>query len=199
MERIVTDLTGIRLEESDEVIRILKEQALMRDIQNFYVYFQELKQSTTTPPTDPFYPLFGTTFILNVPAFQTLNNIIYRNKSIYTIEIIDAMLNRNKSVTIDQQPIYIKIENISIQPYDFVISASGLDRTNNNVIHYISDSFPSSLTLHIGHLTTNSDTGVTAFYDANANVLNGSGEPILFDQQVYLAQIRFRIKQIHLF
>ena len=200
MERIVNSLTGIDREKmEDDALGLQKKYALKQDIKDEYAYFSHyityLPPPSAVPPNEV-YGLFGIVHTVNTEKIANIyNNLIYPTQVVYTIELLDTNTYRGPTDP-NYSPIYIKLDNLTNEPYDFVISPSPNDKINNNIIHYFGHRFPSSLSLKIGHVLVNNGIGI--YEDLNQHT-TFQGATLFKNQQAYLMTFRLRIKTHHLF
>lgn len=150
--------------------------------------------------------LIGTQITYFIRDINKLNQTIF-NKYVWEVSLLDVSITSYPKTIVDNvpvplQPLFIKLDNLTSEPYDFVCTQP-IEKQNNRVIYLNQKTFPSQLLIKFGHcIADQKSAGFGTFYDFNTNIRpTGSGivapYNLFYNQSASIIRFRVSIRQIH--
>lgn len=196
-------------EKELQELPLYKSVASLVELNPIFVHF-EVGAEASNGGGSPNIGLIGTEKNYYVEEIHKLNETI-PNKYVWEVSLIDVTitsyprildLGGGASVPVPQQALFIKLDNLTNQPYDFVCTQP-IEKQNNRVIYLNQKSFPSALRIKYGHCNSDQKSpDFGTFYDFNQNVdspLTTAPFRLFYNQSASIIRFRISIKQIHTF
>ncbi len=201
-ERFINNLQiGPDLSEREsQLIKLYKSVASLLELQPIFVHVEIGTATNNVGIVDP----IGTQITYDVKDIYKLNMTI-PNKYVWEVTLVDTSITTYPKLVIagipvPQQPLFIKLDNLTDEPYHFVC-AQPVEKQNNRVIYLNQSKFPSQLNINYGHCAADQDSPLFGiFFDFNQNVVgNGVTPPFatFYNQSCSLIRFRIQIRQIH--
>lgn len=201
-QRFINNLTiGPDYSEKEvQEIKLYKQVASLLELNPIFVHAEVAADISG----DGTVSQIGTEISYDVRDINKLNETIY-NKYVWEVSLLDCSITSYSdliggSVPRPTQPLFIKIDNLTSEPYDFVCSQP-IEKQNNRVIYLNQKTFPDRLLVKFGHCVSDQkadDFG--KFFDFNTNVgTPGITSPyfLFYNQKTTLIRFRLQIRQIH--
>jgi hypothetical protein len=183
-----------------EIMKLYKQVASLIELSPIFVH---VEIGTAVSGAGIVAPI-GTSITYDVPDVDKLNMTIY-NRYIWEVSLVNTSITTYPSLIIagiptPQQPLFIKLDNLTNEPYHFVCSQP-IEKQNNRVVYLNQSKFPTQLNIKYGHCAADQNSPVFGtFFDFNADE-RGDGViapfSTFYNQRCSLIRFRIQIRQIH--
>lgn len=195
-----------RDEQEKKKLILYKKQASLKELQPVFIYFSSFASSTTNSGIPDVGP-FGVNFRVDVNNSDLLNNTNFPDY-FYEVSLLNAEVVRynlgipGTQLIVPQESIYLKLENLTNEPFDFAISPPA-EKQTNRVIYLTQKTFPSQLVLRLGYCdATQSSSSFGSYYDINEDLPNPNIQApfnLHYGQSISSITIRLQVRQLHMF
>jgi hypothetical protein len=195
-----------RSEQEAKQLALYKQVASLQELSPVFIYFSSFCRVFDTGGLPPVVGLFGTEFKVQVKDIYQLQKTISPHY-FWEVQLLDSQVGRYTpsplgTGNVPIQPVYIKLNNLTPEPYDFEV-VGPTEKQNNRIIYLKQPNFPNQLDIKIGHCETQqANTNFGKYYDINSNVAgDGVADPfkVFYNQKVFKISFRLQVKQIHAF